>query len=158
MLPLTLAVVLVAGSINSRSGGSPVGSESVRILDMYVQDAGHVVLRMLVVGKVHGEVAEVSKCVSLIVVLGPEPQSLVVLDRSRKIDDPEDRLVADDPNRTTCSFDLEITLAVHPIDAVIADSDIRGRPQPDEAASEWLLTAGTLEDLSPIAHPRPHLS
>ena len=56
---------------------------------------------MLVVGQVHGEVAEVSKCVSLIVVLGPEPQSLVVLDRSRNIDDPEDRFVADDSNRTT---------------------------------------------------------
>jgi hypothetical protein len=101
VLALTLAVVFVAGPINSRSGGSPVGSESVRILDVYVQDAGHVLLRMLVVGEVHGEVAEVSKCVRLIVMLGPEPQSLVVLDRSRNIDHPEDRLVADEPNRTT---------------------------------------------------------
>jgi hypothetical protein len=113
---------------------------------------------MLVVGQVHGEVAEVRKCVTLIVVLGSEPQSPVVLDRSRNIDDPEDRLVADDPNRATCSFDLEITLAVHPIGAVVADSDIGGRPQPDGAAGEWLLTAGTLEGLWPIAHPRPHLS
>ena len=101
VLALTLPVVLVTRSINSRSGGSPVSRESVRILDVHVQDAGHVSLRMLVVGEVHGEVAEVSKCVSLIVVLGPEPQSLVVLDRSRNIDHPEDRLVADDPNRPT---------------------------------------------------------
>ncbi len=111
MLALTLAVVFVPGSINSRSGGSPVGSEPVRILDVYVQDAGHVLTRRLgleagpdagvVVDEVHGEVAEVSKCVGLIMVLGPEPQSLVVLDRSRNIDHPEDRLVTDDPNRTT---------------------------------------------------------
>jgi hypothetical protein len=68
---------------------------------VYVQDAGHVLLGMHVEGKVHGEAAEVSKCVSLIVVLGPEPQLPVVLDRSRDIDHPEDRLMADDLNRTT---------------------------------------------------------
>ncbi len=55
----------------------------------------------VIVGEVHGEVAEVSKCVSFIVVLGPEPQSLVVLERSRNIAHPEDRIVPDDPNRTT---------------------------------------------------------
>jgi hypothetical protein len=111
VLAQTLAVVLVAGSVNNRSGASPVGSESVRILDVYVQDAGHVVSRLLglqvgpdagfVVGEVHGEVSESIKGVGLIVARGPEPQSLVVLDRPRNIDDPENRLVTDDPNRTT---------------------------------------------------------
>jgi hypothetical protein len=109
VLALTLAVVLVPGSVNIRSGGSPVGSELVCILNVYVKDAGHVLPRLfglqvspgVVPGEVHGEAAEVSKCVSLIVVLGPEPQSLVVLDRSRNIDHPEDRLMTDDPDRTT---------------------------------------------------------
>jgi hypothetical protein len=80
VLALTLAVVFVAGSVNGRSGGSPVSSQPVGILDVYVQDAGDVLLGLqvgpdagVVVGEVHGEVAEVSKCVSLIVELGPDP-------------------------------------------------------------------------------------
>jgi hypothetical protein len=152
MLALTLAVVLIPGSVNSHSRRSPVGGQSIGILDVDVEHAGHVVLRFIprprrvILCKVHRQVPEMGKGISLVVELGPEAKSLVVLHRTRNIDDPKDRFVANDLNRTTQPFDLKSALAVHPVDAVVTDSDIRGRPQSDEAASERFFTVRTHEN------------
>jgi hypothetical protein len=97
--------------------------------------------------KVDSEVPELGKGVALVVVLGPEAKSPVVDHRSRNIENSKDRFVADDRDRTAGSFELEGALAVHPVNALVADSDVGGWPQSDKGAGERLLTVGTHERL-----------
>jgi hypothetical protein len=78
--------------------------------------------------QVDGEAPEMGKGVGLVVVLGPEAKALIVLHRSGDIENPKDRFVADDRDRASRPLDLEGPLAVHPVDAVVADADIRRRP------------------------------
>jgi hypothetical protein len=101
----------------------------------------------VVLSKVDVEVPELGKGVALVVVLGPEAKSLVVVHRSRDVGNPKDRFVADNGDRTAGSFQLEGALAVHPVNALVADPDVGWRPQSDKAAGERLLTVGTHEGL-----------
>jgi len=68
-----------------------------------------------------------------------------VLHGSGDVDHTEDRVVGDNPDRTERSLGLEMALAVHPINAVVTDSNVRVGPQSDEASGELLFTVGTVE-------------
>jgi hypothetical protein len=105
-----------------------------------------------VLSKMHRESSEAGEGVRLVVVVGVETQSLVVLNSMGDIGNSEDRLVADDLNRPAGSLDLKVSLAVHPVDALIADPNVGSGPQLDEPASERLLTAATRRDLGLVAH------
>jgi hypothetical protein len=119
----------------------------VGIVDVDAQHAGHVMLGIIVVREVHGQIPEVGKGVGLVVVLGPEAEPLVVLDCSCNIDDAEDGFVADDANWTTRPLDLEIALAVHPIDAVVTNPNVGFGPETPRSPKSWRMGFGIAADM-----------
>ena len=136
MLSLTFAVILVCRAIHRRACGTPIGSKLVSVLDMDVQHAGHVPVGVIpgpplasVFCQVDCEVPVLGERIAAVVIFGTESQSLVVLHSSLDIEDPENGFMTDNANRcATCSFDLQRPLTVHPVDAVVADPDVRIRP------------------------------
>jgi hypothetical protein len=89
------------------------------------------------------ERSEVRERLGLVVVVGAEPETLVVINGSAEVEDTEQRFVPAQADLSAVRGHLLGALGIHPIEAVVADDEVLVGPQADKAFRVLTARTGT---------------